>query len=261
MSRPTVLITGASSGIGLAFARSLAADGQGLVLVARREGRLKEIADELAAAHGVAAEALVADLTDAEDLARVEARVAERDRPVDLLVNNAGFGTLGRFATLPIEDEEREIRLNVVALVRLTRAALGAMTARGRGGIINVSSVASFQAGPYNATYAATKAFVTSFTEAVGEELRGTGVRVMALCPGFTRTEFQEAANAEATSVPSLLWQDAQAVVDTALRDLRRGTAISIPGIHNKMAAVLSQLAPRSLTRRVSGLAGRRLQR
>ncbi|TML39437.1 MAG: SDR family oxidoreductase [Actinobacteria bacterium] len=260
MARPTVLITGASSGIGLAFARRLAADGHDLVLVARREGRLKELADELAAGHAVTTEVLAADLTDADDLARVEARVAEQTRPVELLINNAGFGTFGSFAELPIDQEEREIRLNVLALVRLTRAAVGAMTARGQGGIINVSSVASFQAGPYNATYSATKAFVTSFTEAVHEELRGTGVKVMALCPGFTRTEFQETANAEGAGVPSLLWQTPEPVVRSALRDLRRGAAVSVPGVHNKMAAMLSQLAPRALTRRVSGLAGRRLQ-
>ena len=260
MPRPTALVTGASSGIGLVFARKLASDGHDLVLVARREGRLKEISDELAAAHGATTEVLVADLTDGDDLARVEARVSDTERPVDLLVNNAGFGTVGRFAELPINEEDREIRLNVLALVHLTHAALGAMTARNRGGILNVSSVASFQAGPYNATYSATKAFVTSFTEAVSEELRGTGVQVMALCPGFTRTEFQETASPEAPSVPSLLWQDAEPVVDTALRDLRRRSTISIPGLHNKMAAMLSQLAPRALTRRMSGLVGRRLQ-
>jgi short-subunit dehydrogenase len=261
MARTTALITGASSGIGLTFARRLAADGQDLVLVARREGRLKEIADELAAGHGTSTEVLVADLTDPEDLGRVEARVAEPDRLVDLLVNNAGFGTFGSFAELPVDEEDREIRLNVLALVRLTHAAVGAMTARGGGSIINVSSVASFQAGPFNATYSATKAFVTSFTEALSEELRHTGVRAMALCPGFTRTEFQDTANAEAAAVPALLWQDPKAVVDTAMRDLRRGSTLSVPGLPNKVAAVLSRLAPRTLTRRMSAVAGRRLQR
>ena len=260
MTRPTALVTGASSGIGLAFARRLAADGYDLVLVARREGLLKELADELNTAHGAATEVLVADLTDPDDLARVEARLIDPQNPIELLVNNAGFGTMGRFSDLPIAEEDREIRLNVVALVRLTRAALPPMLERDRGDVVNVSSVAGFQAGPFNATYSATKAFVTSFSEAVREELRGTGVRVMALCPGFTRTEFQDTANAQASSLPSVLWQSAEQVVDTALRDLRRGVTISVPGVHNKVAAMFSQLSPRSLTRRVSGMVGRRLQ-
>src|SRR5207244_6362331 len=135
--------------------------------------------------------------------------------------------------------ETRQIQLNVVALVRLTHAAATEMVVRGRGGILNVSSLAGFQPGPLNATYGATKAFVTSFTEAVHEELRGTGVKVMALCPGFTRTEFQETANAEGAAVPALLWQTPEPVVKTALRDLRRGAAVSVPGVHNKVAAVL----------------------
>lgn len=245
----------------MSFARKLAAAGHDLVLVARTESRLKELADEIGRVHGVDAEVLAADLSDDDETARVAARVADAARPVDLLVNNAGFGTFGPFADLPIEGEERGIQVNVVALVKLTRAALPGMIARRTGGIINVSSLASFQAGPWNATYAATKAYVTSFTQAVHEEVRASGVRVVALCPGFTRTEFQERAGVPASSVPDLLWQEADEVVDAALRDLRRGIAISIPGGLNKAAAVFVQLAPRSVTRRIAGKIGSRLER
>ena len=223
---PTALVTGASSGIGLEFARQLAANGHDLVVVARDEARLKELANEVT----TATEVLPADLTDGDDVAAVEARLSDASRPVDVLVNNAGFGTMGPFAQLPIEDEEREIRLNVIALVRLTRAALPGMLDRKRGGILNVSSIGAFQPGPFNATYSATKAFVSSFTEAVHEEVRGTGVHVIALCPGLTKTGFQEASGATASTMPGFLWQTSEQVVKTALRDLGRNHAVSVPG-------------------------------
>ncbi|MBI3782860.1 MAG: SDR family oxidoreductase [Deltaproteobacteria bacterium] len=247
------LITGASSGIGAAFARHLARDGYDVVLVARSRERLDDLAGELQAQHGVAAEALPADLTDPPELHIVEEMLAD-GVGLDLLVNNAGFGTGGAFRELEVNQEESEIRLNVVALVRLTRAALPSMVARNSGAIINVSSLAGFQAAPFNATYGATKAFVNSFTESLAEELRGSAVKVQMLCPGFTRTEFQERASLDVSGVPSFAWMSAEAVVDASLTALQRGDLVCIPGMQNKMVATLTSLLPRSLTRRVSGM-------
>ena len=169
------LVTGASSGIGAAFARRLAAAGSDLVVVARRRDRLEELAAELRTAHGVHVEALAADLTDPAELALVEARLGDPDRPIDLLVNNAGAGGHGAFAALPVDGVEAMVRLNLLAPVRLTSAALPAMVARGSGGIVNVSSISGEQPIPFVATYAATKAFLTSLSESVHEELRDTG--------------------------------------------------------------------------------------
>ena len=202
MRRPIALVTGASSGIGEHLARLLAERGHDLVLVARDASRLAALAKELEGAFDATAQVLPADLTDADQLRVIEDRCHDRSAPIDVLVNNAGFGTFGPFHTLDLDTELREIQLNVVALVRLTHAAASEMVPRGRGGILNVSSLAGFQPGPSNATYSATKAFVTSFTEAVHEELKGTGVTVTVLCPGFTRTGFQAAANVPAEAVP-----------------------------------------------------------
>jgi short-subunit dehydrogenase len=245
MSRPVALVTGASAGIGTVFAQRLAADGYDLVLVARDRERLEKLAAELP----TDVEVLAADLTDAADLARVEARCAAG---LDVLVNNAGFGTAGDFAELDVDGEEREIRLNVLALMRLTHAAVGPMVARGSGGILNVSSLAGYQPGPWNATYAATKAFVSSFTQAVHEEVKGKGVTVTLLCPGFTRTEFQERAGLRREGGPAFLWQGPEPVVDTGLRALRRRSAVAVPGWHNRVAAVFSQVVPQSFSRQVS---------
>ncbi len=200
MTRPVALVTGASAGIGEEFARQVAARGHDLVLVARDRARLEALAKELADVHGANAVVFPADLTDPQQLAEVEARA----RTVDMLVNNAGFGTFGTFHELDLEAEVREVQLNVVALIRLTHAAAGPMAARGNGSILNVSSLAGFQAAPMNATYSATKAFVTSFTEAVHEEMKGKGVSVSVLCPGFTRTEFQERAERARERCPRL---------------------------------------------------------
>jgi uncharacterized protein len=247
MSNPVALVTGASVGIGEQFARQLADRGHDVVLVARDTARLEALAKEIEGVHGTHAEVLAADLTDTAQLATVEARV----RSVDLLVNNAGFGTFGPLHTLDVDTEIREINLNVVALVRLTHAAAAAMAERGRGGILNVSSLAGFQPGPSNATYSATKAFVTSFTEAVHEELKGTGVSVTALCPGFTRTEFQERANAPASEVPGFLWQEAPEVARAGLDGVAKNRAIVIPGAANKVMGNLSAITPHAITRRV----------
>ena len=248
----TSLVTGASSGIGMAFARRLAARGDDLVIVARNEGRLKELADEIQSGLRRDVEVLPADLTLADDLSRVETRLNDDDRPIDLLVNNAGFGTAGRFVELPVGREDEEIRLNVLALMRLSHAALDGMVRRGHGGVINVSSIGGFQPGARNATYSATKAFVTSFSEALHEELRGTGVKLLALCPGFTRTEFQERGGFDTEKIPKRAWQTPETVVDAALAAYGKGKALCIPGFGNKAMASMTHLAPRSLVRRVS---------
>jgi uncharacterized protein len=246
MGNRVALITGASVGIGEQFARQLAERGYDVVLVARDAARLEALAKEIETGV-VRAEVLAADLTDDSQLALVEDRV----RAVDVLVNNAGFGTFGSFHTLDIDIELREIELNVMALVRLTHAAAATMAERGSGGILNVSSLASFQPGPSNATYSATKAFVTSFTEAVHEELKGTGVAVTALCPGFTHTEFQERANAPATGVPGFMWQEAPEVARAGLDGLAKNRAVVIPGAANKVMGNLSAVTPHAITRRV----------
>lgn len=251
------LITGASSGIGAAFARRLARDRYELIIVARGRERLGELAEELRVAHGGEVEVLPADLTHAAELRVVEKVVADAD--LDLLVNNAGFGTVGAFAQLDAAKEEEEIRLNVIALTRLTRAALPGMIARRRGRVINVSSMAAFQPAPYNATYAATKAFVNSFTEALHEELRGTGVAVQALCPGLTRTEFQERAGIDVSDIPSFAWMSPDAVVEASLSALHRGELICIPGLANRTLMTLTSAIPRSITRRVYGTLSKRL--
>ncbi len=184
----SALVTGASSGIGASCARLLAAAGTELVLVARRLDRLTEVAARLSAEHKVNVEVLAADLAEPRARAPVEARLADRARPVELLVNNAGFGTSGPFAGQPVRSAESQIQLNVVALTRLAHAALPGMLERGHGGILNVSSMAGFLLAPGSATYSATKAFVTSFSESLHAEVRKRGVHVTALCPGFTRT-------------------------------------------------------------------------
>ena len=257
MTPTRALVTGASSGIGETFARRLAAAGSDLVLVARRADRLHELATDLKA-DGRHIEVLPADLTDPDDLAEVEMRLAAADQPVDFLVNNAGFGTTGAFVELPLERELEMIELNVVSLVRLTRAAMAAMVPRGVGAIVNVSSLAGFQALPRTATYAATKAFVTSFTEAVAEEVRASGVTIQALCPGFTRTEFHATNNFDMGWIPSMSWQSSEQVVDASLRAIGRGRVVVVPGPLNRLLVAASWLTPRGLARRIVDIAVRR---
>ena len=251
--RRHALVTGASTGIGACFAESLAAEHYDLIIVARSRDRLEKLASRLRDSHGVAVEPMAADLTDTAQLRAVEAVVADA-KALDLLVNNAGFGNFGRFDSLDADREELQIRLNVVALVRLTRAALPRMIARGRGAVINVSSLAAFQPAPYNATYGATKAYVNSFTEALHEELRGTGVRLQVLCPGFTRTEFQRRAGVDTSGVPAFAWMTPEAVVQASLEGLRRGEIICVPGLGYRALATLTSAVPRSLARRVAGM-------
>jgi short-subunit dehydrogenase len=250
----TALVTGASAGIGRAFAVALAARGHDLVLVARDGARLEELGAELTAAHGVAVDVLAADLLTDAGVTAVATRLADVDHPVDLLVNNAGFGTYGRFAELDVSREVDEVELNVVALLRLTHAALGAMEVRRAGAILNVASLAAYQPNPISATYGATKAFVHSFTHAVREEARGTGVTVMLVCPGYTHTEFHDRAGLGESEMPEFVWQSPDTVATAALRDLDRGRSVSIPGVLNRTAAAFSSVSPAGITRRVAGL-------
>ncbi len=257
--RRNALVTGASTGLGLVFAERLARDEYDLVLVARAAERLEALAKRLAEQRGVEVRVLAADLTEPDELARVEDEL--RERTPDLLVNNAGFGTVGRFAELDVEAEEREIRLNALALMRLTHAVLRPMVERGHGAVINVSSLAGEAPAPFSATYAASKAFVTSFTEALSEELRGTGVRAQVLLPGFTRTEFQERAGIDTSSIPGFAWMEPEAVVEASLAGLEQGQVVCIPGLGNRILAPLQRLLPRGLVRRAIGVSfGRTLR-
>ena len=254
MSWTRALVTGASSGIGEAFAKQLAAAGTDLVIVARDEGRLHRLATELSENHGVDVEVLAADLADVPERARVEDRLRDAARPVDLCINNAGFATSGRFHELPIEGEVGEIELNVVALTTLTHAALTAMVPRGRGAVLNVSSLACLVPGVNLATYAATKAYVTHFTEAVHQELKGTGVTATAALPGFTRTEFQDRAGlTDDAGMPGFMWMTADAVASAALLATAAGKAVCIPGRGYKIAAAAMTPVPRSARRFAAG--------
>jgi len=245
---PTALITGASSGIGEAFARTLAARGDDLVLVARSAGRLETLAAELSAKHGVRAHVLPADLSDPGAVDALVAELAARELTVEMLINNAGFGTHGEFASLDAARERDEVLVNVLAPVMLTRALLPAMIARTSGASVNVGSTASFQPVPYMAVYGATKAFVLSFSEALAEEVRAYGVRVVALCPGQTDTAFFDGIDEARVGRA----RTTQQVVDTALRALKRGRVVAVDGFANYVLANSVRLAPRRLVTRVA---------
>jgi len=242
-ARPLACITGASSGIGAEFARRLARDGYDLLLVARRRERLESLSAELCAAHGIDARPFVADLSNGEDVSRLETALAGEDR-LELLVNNAGFGTVGYFASVEAGSQARMVQVHLLATVRLTRAALPGMVARRKGAIVNVSSLASFFPLPGNATYSSTKVFLNNFSEALALELRGSGVKVQALCPGFTRTELHKAMKVSPTSIGKYAWMDAQAVVETSLRALKGRRVIVIPGLLNGFLAFWGHYLP-----------------
>jgi hypothetical protein len=254
----TALVTGATAGIGRAFATRLAGDGHDLVLVARGQERLDDLAEQLRARCGVTVEVLVADLSVRDQQDAVAQRLSDSATPVDLLVNNAGFGVRSRFVGGQLDDEQRMLDVLVVAVLRLSHAAVPGMVERGHGAVVNVSSVASFV--PFG-TYASAKAWVTFFSQGLASELAGTGVRAMALCPGFVHTEFHERAGINMSRLPDWLWLDADAVVDQALSDLRRGKVVSVPGRQYRAIAAGARLLPREMVRRASNRQRRRLRR
>jgi short-subunit dehydrogenase len=244
-------VTGPTAGIGRSFAYALAGRGYDLVLVARDEDRLGALAAELRARHGTTAEVLPADLADRASLRTVEQRLADRDRPVDLLVTNAGFG-LGRpFLDNDVAEEERMLDVLVVAVLRLTHAAAGVMVERGHGAVVNVASVAGFLP---RGTYSAAKAWVISFSEWMDLTYRDQGVRTMALCPGFVRTEFHGRMAVDPRSVPPGLWLGPDRLVRDALTDLERGRRISVPSRRYKLLTAVARRTPRSVLARLQGI-------
>jgi short-subunit dehydrogenase len=258
-ARELALVTGASAGIGREFCRQLAARGADLILVARDGERLRALAAELTAAHGVAAEVLVADLAADADVERVVARIAAAP-DLTLLVNNAGFGTTGVLAKADPVQQERMVRLHVLAPTRLTRAALPGLLGLGRGAVVNVSSVAAFIFGPGSVNYCATKAYLNTFSEGLGVELAGSGVQVQALCPGFTRSEFHRRMGSdEGRTRPASMWLSAESVVRASLAQLdRHGPVLCIPGLRYRLIVAATRLLPRRL---IGWLAARNYRR
>lgn len=246
---PTALVTGATAGIGAAFARKLASEGYDLVIVARTRERLKEVAARLSERYGVTVTPMTADLSTGRARKRIEDRLADEEQPIDLLINNAGFGTRGTFAETDIDTLQSQLDVNVTTVMRLTRAALPGMLARRRGAIVNVSSIAGFfpATGP---TYGASKAWVTAFSEGMAANLAGTGVRIHVLVPGFTRTEFHDRAGDDESPFPDALWLDADRVVADCLRSLRRGRARSVPGLVWKAISAVPHLLPAAVLRK-----------
>jgi uncharacterized protein len=251
----TTLITGASSGIGEAFARRLAARGENVVLVARSEDKLAMLCNDLGRAHNVNAQYVALDLTESDAAKKLFEETSRRGLEIETLINNAGFGSMGDFATLDLKRELGMIDLNTKALVALTYLYLKPMRERKKGTILNVASTAAFQGVPYMATYAATKAFVLAFSEALWDENRPLGVHVMALCPGVTETNFFAAANTD--KPPMRVAQTADEVVDTALKGLKRGKSHIISGWTNYLMTESERLVPRWIVARIAGKAMR----
>jgi len=247
----TALVTGATAGLGAEFARQLAARGEDLVLVARDEERLESTRKTLEESHHVKVEVLSADLSTVDGCERVADRLVSAGAPVDTLVNNAGIGTYRPFGVAELALEERMLDLNVRAVLRLTHAAVRAMTGRGSGLIVNVSSVAGFVPRSGNATYSSSKAWVTMFSEALALQLASSGVHVTAVCPGFTHTEFHERADADMSKVPDWMWLDAADVVTQGLTDAGKGKPVSVPSIRYKALTGAARYVPRPVLRAV----------
>lgn len=245
----TALVTGASAGLGRALATEVAARGHDVVLVARDTSRLEELATELSGRYSVRTEVLAADLADRGELEQVARRIADPERPVDLLINNAGFGINHDFATGAIAEEERALEVMIRAVLVASHAAAGAMAHRGHGAILNVSSLASFTV---MGTYSATKAWCTTFSEALATELDGTGVTVTALCPGFVRTEFHGRAAMNMPDLPERFWLQPDRVARDALDDVAAGKVISIPSTEYKALAGVIRALPRPIARRLA---------
>lgn len=262
MPRPAVAITGASSGIGAAFARRLAHDGWDLILIARRRDRLERIAADLSRAHKVDVSVVEADLTLEEGLTAAEAAISAAPR-LELLINNAGFGVGGRFFSTPVEEHERMHRLHVLATVRLSHAALRRMVPANAGAVINVSSVAGFTASPGSVSYSATKHWMNNFTEGLWLDLRtrGSAVRVQALCPGFTHSEFHDVMPMDRGSIPKAWWTPPEEVVSASLAGLKSDRLFVIPGWRYRLTVALTRVAPRSMVRSASVWFARRFRK
>ena len=254
--RQVALVTGASSGIGRSYALKLAEFGYDVILVARRRERLEALAAEITAAFGVEAAVVTADLSTEAGIQRVEQVLLATDALV-LLVNNAGFGLNGPFAESAIGSHMKMVQVHVAAVVRLTRAALPALLAQHRGAIINVSSLMAFYPIYGSATYGATKCYLRAFTEALYQELQGSGVRAQVLCPGFVETELQEVAEIEPLALPQCFWMSPDTVVARSLRDLANDRAVSVPGLGYRVLAALSNFIPRPLLYAAGSLLGR----
>ncbi len=253
----TALVTGASAGLGREIARLFAAEKHDVVLVARRRDRLEKLAAELEKVHGARVVALPEDLNDDRAPERIAAELSRRGLHVDFLVNNAGFGATGAFARLDAAREIEMVRVNVTAVVHLTRLLLPAMVARGSGRILNMGSTAGFQPGPFMAVYYASKAFMNSFTEALSFELRGTGVTATLCCPGPTATEFSEIAGNERTRLFRMAVMGAPAVAGKAYRAMMRGQTMVVPGLWNKVGLQSLRVAPRATVLRLAAALNR----
>jgi short-subunit dehydrogenase len=255
--RPLAVVTGASAGIGKVFCERLAAGGHDLLLVARDGNRLQALKQELEQGYGVGVEVFPADLTNDTDVSLLAETLA-RSPNLALLVNNAGFGTRDALADASPARQEAMLQLHAMAPMRLTQAALPVLLKNKRGGIVNVSSVASFIFSPNNVNYCATKAYLRTFSEGLAAEVAGTGVRVQALCPGFTRSEFHQRMGADAGEIPGWMWMSATGVVDTSLAALERGwPVVCVPGFRNKLIVFLLRFTPRWL---IGWATGRRMR-
>jgi short-subunit dehydrogenase len=249
----TCLVTGASSGIGADIARALVARGHGVTIVARRTERLEKLAAELRDRKGVRVETVACDLGDADARQRMRAEVEERGLTVEVLVNNAGFGSAGRFDRLDLERELEMVRLNAEAVVDLCGRYVPAMVQRGRGAVLNVASTAAFQPLPRQATYSASKAFVLTFTDALHEDLAGTGVTATTLCPGPVKTEFLSTAGLDWEGLPDFIWSESAVVAEAGVQGLEKGRRVVVPGVVNRAGALGGQHVPRGLLLKVAG--------